>query len=92
MYIACLLLLGYDSSVTSSDYPVIFSYFNCNGNEGNLTSCGSGGLSQYIASTCSTLKAVTVSCEGRLTYIVILYYINSTLNNNVSFLYKYSIF
>lgn len=46
---------------TSGMFPIIYSYFNCQGNEATLLSCGSGLHSsiQYC-----TNNAIELKCEG----------------------------
>ncbi|XP_019859783.1 PREDICTED: deleted in malignant brain tumors 1 protein-like [Amphimedon queenslandica] len=54
----------YETDVTSTDYPVIFNYFNCRGSESTLGECGSGLTSNNF---CTHRQVIRITCEDKCT-------------------------
>ena len=55
------LFIGYETAESHSEFPVVFSYFACRGNENNMSSCGSGLRSTTF---CTHRQVVRITCEG----------------------------
>ena len=56
----------YSRIKTDDRYPVLYSNFQCNGNEASLHQC-SGGLNYQYLDDCSN-DAVYINCAGKCSY------------------------